>query len=98
MMEAEDIKRVCLEVRQSAIPRFQKELYFEKKYPDFKEAYPKLFKACLDPDFPLLDHLDYMLRVMTQMEKEKLGVEDADRQVYDTLRERYVTPVIQGKD
>lgn len=52
--------------------------------------FPKLFEACLDPGFPLLQHLDYMLQMRDKLAGNQLSVEDADKEVYGTLNRQYM--------
>ena len=86
------------EMRNHPLVLLEKEIYFRQKYPEFVEKYPRLFLCAIDPSFPLFSS-DAFLGKMLDMSKTLLmgevGEEDADKIIYDDLREKYVTPVIE---
>lgn len=97
-MDAQCIKNTCLEIRMSSLKQTNKRAYFESQNAKFVEDYPKLFEACLNDDFPLLQNLDYMLEMMTVLNSEKISVEDADKEVYGKLSDQYVVPVLEKEN
>lgn len=87
------VKAIVEEIRSAPGDASIKKEYFNNKYPQFAEDYPKLFKAVLDPDFPLV-YLDMMLAQLEQLRNKNVSLDDADNSIYKRLREDYVEPLI----
>lgn len=91
------ILQIARDIKASTLPMEKKEEHFSKKYLSFKQSYPTLYSACMDPSFKL-DYLAFMLRQKAELDHGKLDVDSADKVVYDRLRERYVDPVVRKLD
>lgn len=76
-----------------ALPMVQRMEWCMREHPEFASAFPTLLKACTDDTFDLR-FLDMMLEQRARLQSNVTDVEDADRTVYDTLRENYITPLI----
>lgn len=86
------------EIRDSKMLAPDKEVFFRDRYPEFAEKYPRLFMCALDPTFPLFSSdgfLNKMLDMSETLRNGKVEEADADKIIYDDLREKYVTPVIE---
>lgn len=90
------VKAIVEEIRNAPGDPSIKEGYYKNKYPQFVEDYPKLFKAVLDPEFPLI-YLDMMLAQLEQLRNKNVTLDDADNNIYKRLREDYVEPLISTK-
>jgi hypothetical protein len=88
------VKAIVDEIRNSPGDVEIKEEYFKNKYPQFAEDYPKLFKAVLDPNFPL-SYLDMMLAQLVHLRNNSVSLDDADNSIYTKLREDYVEPLLK---
>lgn len=88
---SKDIVAIAYEIRQSK--HANKTDYFRAKYPAFYESYPTLFRACVNPAFPL-DQLAYMLRQRERLKNNELNLDESDKEVYEVLKEKYVYPVL----
>lgn len=94
-MDADKIREVVRQVR--AQPAHRREAWCRERYPDFALAFPTLLRAVVErPDD--LCFLDMMLQQREALSSGGASVDDVDRHVYDALRERYVTPVLDRKD
>ena len=82
-----------MDIRTSSMSTDKKNQFYSGKYHDFKMTFPKLYEAALNPSFPL-EFFDMMLKQRDNLRDKVNTVDDADRIVYDTLREKYVTPII----
>jgi hypothetical protein len=91
-METDIIKTTCIEIKEKVADGQSREV-IQEVYADFAEKYPKLFEACLNPDFPL-DFLEYMLQMKHVVTSSNMSIDDADKVVYGKLQEKYVTPFI----
>lgn len=94
-MDSTKILNIVNEIRSSNRP--DKHAYFKGKYLNFWDKYPKLFEAAVDPNFPLT-YLHMMLDQRDRLNNSQLSVEEADKEIYDKLREDYVTPVIESME
>jgi hypothetical protein len=86
-----ELMSIVNDIRNSCTPN--KEKYFACKYPDFKAKYPALFGAALNDSFSLR-FLSLMLSQRNEVLLNKKDLDACDKVVYDTLREAYITPVI----
>lgn len=86
-----DIKSICESIRSS---KLQPRQLFEK-FPDFAEQYPTLFQACVNKSNSL-EYLDHMLDMVEKIEKRTVSVENADKDVYSILNDKYVNPVLKS--
>jgi hypothetical protein len=96
-MTNDRIREVVRELR--ALPSADRARACARDHPGFARAFPKLAAAVADDRFDLR-FLDMMLSQRTRF----LGIagDDAaeksiDKEVYDVLREAYVTPALQTK-
>jgi hypothetical protein len=73
----------------------QKRAAFAAQYPEFLKSHPKLFEACLDPAFKL-QYLQYMLDKKQSVEEGRATLDQADEEVYERLKQRYVYPLVEA--
>lgn len=69
--------------------------FFENKYPEFKKRYPGLFDMVCAGKLKSAN-LEFMLAMLTKMDKEKMTQYDASAQVGTMLYEEYVKPHLTG--
>ncbi len=86
-----DINKTVRALR--AEPINQPPEYYIEKYKEFYEKYPKLFQAAIDHKFDLL-FLDLMVARSTMVNNNSMSLDNADKEIYDVLRENYITPVL----
>lgn len=72
----------------------QKKEHFAAKYPDFANGLPTLFQACLDPMFKL-EYLRMMLHKRREINQGQVSLDQADEEVYERLKQRYLYPVLE---
>jgi hypothetical protein len=87
------VRAIVEEIRNAHGDMDTNKVFFKNKYPQFAEDYPKLFKAVLDPNFPL-SYLDMMLAQLEQLRSNSVTLDDADNNIYTKLREDYVEPLL----
>ena len=69
--------------------------YLKNKHNEFWAKYPKLFDAAMNPEFDL-QFLEMMLIKSDQLKNSQVTLDDADKEVYDVLRNKYVTPLVEA--
>jgi hypothetical protein len=87
----DEIMSIVKTIRSSK--RIDKKEHFASQYQQFAMAFPMLFHASLNPAFPL-DQLAMMLEKRTQVNSGSVTVDAADAEVYETLKDKYVYPVL----
>lgn len=85
-----DILKTVMQIRNH---KHQGKQALMQTYQSFYETYPALFNACLDPSFKM-DQLAYMLKQRDRIKNEGLSIDQADKEVYGVLKEKYVYPVL----
>lgn len=88
-----DLLSIAREIKTANLPSAIKRNHYAKKYPEFFTRFPSLFEACMDPSFDL-KFLNYMLRKKNEIRYGNLKLDDADAEVYETLKKEYVYPVV----
>lgn len=96
-METTRIKEIVDEIRTLSMTGQGADNFFREKYPMFVELYPKLYKAALDPNFPL-KYLDFMLQQVDLLKNNASTIEGADKIIYDHLNDAFIKPVVGSKD
>lgn len=92
-MNEATILKIALEIKMHHGSKDQKMQVFSSKYPEFVKAYPTLFSACMDPLFKL-EYLRMMLHKRKEVQSGHTTLDDADKDVYGTLQQRYIHPLI----
>lgn len=92
-MNVEHIRATVMRVRHEAEAGVHSKVLAEK-HADFAAKYPHLFRACLDVNFPLLDHLDFVLSMVKAVEAGETQSAEATSQVADRLKKQYIDPLI----
>lgn len=92
-MKSPEIMSIIEEIRTAPGTETNKRTLFKKRYGDFAESFPKLFEAALNKEFPLT-YLKFMLEEKDKLESKHMTVDEADKVVYDRLREHYIDPVV----
>ena len=73
-----------------------KEEYFEKKYPKFKQDYPVFFKMSCSQDMDK-NMFQYITDMAIKTKNNKINNEDATIDVGQTLYNKYINPKLDGK-
>lgn len=92
-----EIRAILKEMAGTSLQPVDREPYFRNKFPSFTEQYPRLFLCAIDPQFPLFDgeFLKNMMEMQTKLSNESVSVDEADKEIYDELRLKYVDPVLE---
>jgi hypothetical protein len=97
-----EIERIVVEIATWHDPRPEaRHGRYSRLYPEFMEAYPRLFMLCCSAPPP---HLMSMLKLMLDQRDAALAststqvAEACTQQVHDALRAQYVDPVIAAAD
>lgn len=96
-MNNTDILKIIEEIRAAPMNEQSKRAIYKQKYPKFAESFPKLFDASLSKTFPLT-YIKFMLEEKEKLESNLTTVDEADKTVYDKLREDYIDPVISSNN
>ena len=94
-MQSNDINAIVKNIRSDAASKKYNEIQMKEKYINFRDNYPKLFEAAADTTFPLT-FLDQMMFQLNALNNKKIALDDADKIVYGSLRERYIDPVMSN--
>jgi hypothetical protein len=84
----DDLYATALAIRDAATRGIDRGA-MSKRYSTFATQYPRLFEACCNVDFSL-SHLTPMLHALKGMRSGKLAADDANRQVFESLRAEYL--------
>lgn len=87
-VDPSEIRRVVDTILASDAPN--KEEHFAEIYADFKEKYPVLYKTACSGE--KVEHLDFMLGMLEQMNKKQKTQHDASVAVGQLLFDKYVEP------
>jgi hypothetical protein len=93
-MDSIEIRRIVKEIRDSK--KSHQTVFFEDKYPEFIEKYPKLFELCCDRNASL-ETLYYMIDMLEKIQKNQMTEHVASVSVGQKLFDSYVKPVV-GED
>jgi hypothetical protein len=93
-LSSEDIRLIVHELREKSYVETEMEL--KDGYHRFFQEYPVLFNKSIDQTFDLV-YLDRMLEMMDKLNSKLVSLDDADKDIYDELRNDFVTPVIIDK-
>jgi hypothetical protein len=96
-MNADDIQRIANEIRHSSVSASKKADHFKETYPVFAEKYPMLFELACNPSADFT-HLDYMIAMLKNIEKNKMTSEIASANVGQKMFDIYVKPNLPEKD
>lgn len=91
--ESETIMRIAREIYKNAISG-KKRAELMTEYNEFYEKYPKVFEACLRPDFDF-SMLEFMLASREKIRTQKQDVNAVDADVIGHLKEFYVNPLLR---
>lgn len=92
-MDTQDIQEMVRAVRKDAEEGSSAE-ELARKFATFAKKYPRLFAACSDVNFPLMEHLDHMLPLAKAVQTGGTKHEDATALVTDRLKKQYIDPLI----
>lgn len=92
-LSSNEIRTIVLEISCSAGHQKDKEAKFRKKYHDFAEMYPALFEMACTPNFDI-SKLLYMLELREKVMQNETTVDDASKEVGQSLFNEYVKPVL----
>jgi hypothetical protein len=93
-MDSKEIRRIVKEIRDSK--KSHKEVFYEDKYPDFIDKYPKLFEMCCDQNTDI-NTLYFMIDMLEKIQKNQMTEHVASVSVGQKLFDSYVKPVV-GED
>lgn len=94
-MSSDDIRSIVLEISCAAGNPKDKQQTFQKRHPEFAERYPALFEMACHPNFDM-SKLQYMLNLRDQITQKERTVEDASKEVGQTLFNEYVHPIVSN--
>jgi hypothetical protein len=84
----EKIKSIVKAIQATNVPN--KKEYFENKYSNLKQKYPKLYEmACSDEPMDM-SNLDYMLSMLAKMKEENMSQHDASVNVGQFMYDKYI--------
>lgn len=90
---SDEIRKIVMEIACAAGTPKDKEKIFRKKHYDFAERLPALFDMACQPNFDM-QKLMYMLQMRDQILNNQTTLEDASKDVGQTLFNEYVAPVL----
>jgi hypothetical protein len=90
-MDSDEIKRIVEEIRKSKVR--SKSEYFKKKYKQFEEQYPMLFKTACD-DTTDENILYYLINMLEKVQKKEMTEHVASVNVGQKLYDDYVKPLV----
>jgi hypothetical protein len=65
------------------------------KYPEFAKAFPVLFASACEPGFDI-GRFMYMIQMRNEVKNEKRTMEDASKEVGQSLFDEYVKPIMNN--
>lgn len=93
-LDRDDINRVIEIITNSSAT--DKESYFATEFAEFKKQYPMLYKMVCSERIDI-HNLQFMMGMLTMMEKENMSQYDASAHVGQMLYSKYVEPKINQK-
>lgn len=92
-ISTQEIQKIVLEIACAAGTPKEKENTFRRRYPEFAERYPALFEMVCLPTFDMAK-LQYMLQLREQVMQKERTIDDASKEVGQSLFDEYVKPVL----
>ena len=89
------IMNIVREIRSRPGTTKEKELWVEKQYPEFADRYKALMKMACESTFDM-DRLEYLIRLREQVRNNERTVDDASKEVGQTMFDIYVKPVVDS--
>ena len=86
-----EILHIAYEARALSGTQAQRLEHMRAKHRAFWFRYPALLEMCCKPDMEM-DQLTYMLDMLSSVQKEHTTMDEADRQVYGKLADKYGAP------
>lgn len=97
MTQTQNVRKIVEYIMNCKLRSYEKERFFKARFPNFASSMPKLFEMVIRDDLNK-QHRDYINMMLDMSErlldKKEIQVIDADKIVYNKLREDYVDPVI----
>jgi hypothetical protein len=88
-MDTETIRSIICEIQNSKIA--DKETYFSKKYPEFKQKYPMMLSISCNSKLEMAN-LEFMFKMIEQIDKKDTNQYDASAVVGQMLFDKYIDP------
>lgn len=92
-MKTDEIRKIVTEIVCAAGTPKDKEKIFRKRHPEFAERYSALFEMVCSPS-PDMQKLLYMLELREKVMTQERTIDDASKEVGQTLFDEYVKPVL----
>lgn len=98
MTHAQTVRCIVEFIMSSKLPSYEKDKLFRKRFPNFAESMPKVFEMVIKDD--LNDQSRMYINMMLDMserllDKKELEVIEADKIIYNKLREDHIDPIIK---
>ena len=98
MSLSQNVRKIVEFIMQSKLRSYEKEKIFRKRFPNFAESMPKLFEMVIRDD--LTEYHRQIIEMMLStseklLDKKELEVLDADKIVFNKLREDYIDPIVK---
>jgi hypothetical protein len=90
-LSSAEILAIVKEIRAFPGSNKVKERHFSQLYPEFVERYTNLFELACEPSFDMA-RLEYMLGLRDRIVAKEQTVEEASKEVGQTLFDVYVKP------
>ncbi len=94
----QNVRQIVEAILKCKMPTYEKDKFFRRRFPNFTESMPKLFEMIIRNDLTDQHHqyIEMMLNMSERLiDKREMEVLDADKIVYNKLREDYIDPVIK---
>ena len=94
-MDPELIKNIIMIIQSSNVPIANKERYFFDVYAEFADKYPAVYKMACGPKIDK-QNLEFMLNMLSKIDKKELNQHDASVSVGQMLFEKYVDASVRN--
>jgi hypothetical protein len=85
----EDISNIVKEINESNLTVKEKDIFYRKKYPDFSEKCPFMFKMSCEPNFDIKT-FNYMLNMRQKILDNKMTTEAASVEIGQKFFDKYM--------
>ena len=93
LTQTEIISLICDALIRDERSYDEKRKAYTRLFPKFTENMPILFEACLKKELDF-GYLQMMIKMAVQLDKKEIDILEADKTVYNRLREGYIDPII----